>query len=761
MTSCDCSALARRGRPNRTTQSGVRYTTDSSRAQYREFRYSLLVTVRVLLRHDNNNNNNNNNNMSQHNATRRYEWNGIARTKTATNTTNSLTNYYVTSMSSLSAQLPPGTKQRMLWKQLASCSSSSTSVSSRTVDDNDDDDDDARDETGGSKWKSKSRCEWARHHPQKDAVVRVCHGRDEWKEALREASCNNTDDDELESEFQFSIVSWNTLSDTWYEQGATTTTTTSTSTSTTTAHSGTGGTESKTNIYDHTPRECGVWEGRFPLLLEWISSLRPDVLALQEVDYERFESDLLPELASRFGYGGLIQTQHAKKSNRSKQQKRQQQQQPCGVATFWCRDKLELSDHRVGSRSLATLFRFKRQRRNNRNNDNIDDNACACATVVNVHLESPYPSKGHRRCCKDVDHYYEKARTGQLDSPLKWAASVVAPSSLSSMPMSMSMSVPLVLCGDFNAGAESTLFRALLARERPGATPTTASAQHPPQLQRRSRCWHGHDLCSVYEHPSALAAHALPVATTFLPPHHRCAIDHVLYSHGTATLEAVLDPLTPSERTEQLPGGAAGATSNGDDGNDDDDLEKGFPNAFCPSDHLPIGAVFKLRHQPPAVAAAASTNPVRQSCKDDDKIDQATMETALDSALRKNNFGLLLFDSNDRERGPERDHEHYCDEAPLDLDVDLDAWFANGRRDELIRLLTDRLEVELGCRSGGATPASLSKHAAGGGDNDDDDVADDDDDETLERRRTRVAKCVGKRIGKEYGRWKFGRNQRR
>ena len=636
--------------------------------------------------------------------------------------------------------LQPGTKKRMLLKQLESCSSS---TSSSIHNDNDSDNDNARDETDGSrlpsKSTSKSRCRWAKNHPQNDAVVRVCHGRDEWREALLEGEAssssssfknddNNSSDEhkhELEHEPELSIVSWNTLSDTWYEQGATTTNNTT-----------------HTTIYDHTPRECGVWEGRFPLLLEWISSLRPDVLALQEVDYERFESELLPELARRkFGYDGMIQHSKQKKKNKSKQHQ-QQQQQPCGVATFWCSDKLELLDHRVGSRSLATRFRFKRQRRNSSNGAS----ASVAFTVVNVHLESPYRFGGHRRSCNDVDHCYEKKRTGQLDSPLRWAAATTTASG----------SIPLVLCGDFNAGAESTLFRALLVRERTShatktATRTQRERQQEQQRHRQSRCWHGHDLCSVYEHPSALGA--LPVATTFCLPNHHCAIDHVLYTHDTATLRAVLDPLTQSERNEQLgkttASGGNDSNGNGSNGNgstDDDDngndLERGFPNKFCPSDHLPIGALFTLRHQPAAAATTAAieieTNSVRQPCKDDDiDIDhddqRASMETALDSALRNNKFKLLPFD-NVRVR----DNDNVRDETPLDLD----SLFANGCRDELIRLLTEKLAVEFGCCSTSTMPA-LSNVGV-------------DANETIERRRNRVAKCVKKRIGKEYGRWKFG-----
>merc|ERR1712224_429151 len=115
----------------------------------------------------------------------------------------------------------------------------------------------------------------------------------------------------------------------------------------------------------------------------------------------------------------------------------------------------------------------------------------------------------------------------------------------------------LVVCGDFNTGADSGLFRAL-----------------------RTEKWHGHDLSSVYEHPST--ADTLPAnRATYAIPGHHYMVDHILYSHDNATLSAALSAFTPSEIDEHLGEG----------------LEKGFPTEFCPSDHLPIGAVFLVREQ--------------------------------------------------------------------------------------------------------------------------------------------------------------------
>mmetsp|Transcript_1362 Transcript_1362/g.3503 ORF Transcript_1362/g.3503 Transcript_1362/m.3503 type:complete len:480 (+) Transcript_1362:200-1639(+) len=437
--------------------------------------------------------------------------------------------------------------------------------------------------------------EWAATHPQRDRIVRVCCGREGWEASNRDAASNHSS---KHYQGRLSIVSWNTLSDTWYEQGA------------------------RSGTYDHTPRNCGKWEGRFPLLLQWIFSLRPDVLALQEVDYHRFESHWLPALQA-MGYDGLIQRE---KRNKSKSD------QPCGVATFWWREKLELLDHRMGSRSLATNFRFRTHQCTNQSHRQ--------ACIINVHLECGHQSS--YRGDTSIPNYAKTMRVGQLNAPLLWASQRLPPSA------------SLVLCGDFNTSADNSLLRVL-----------------------RTETWHGHGFASVYEHPAT--ADTLPVLrdTTCAIPHQRYAIDQLLYAHSTTILSEVLDPLTSSEAEEHL-----------------EEKAKGFPSAFCPSDHLPIGAVFVVPEQPFSESSSVPALPTYT---------EEELEAALDSVLRT-------------------------------LETTTDCYFARDGLHALLRLLTRRTFEKLGCSE-----------------------SSDNESDAPDQNRERVEKFVKKHIGKEYGRWKVQR----
>jgi hypothetical protein len=133
-------------------------------------------------------------------------------------------------------------------------------------------------------------------------------------------------------------------------------------------------------------------------------------------------------------------------------------------------------------------------------------------------------------------------RARQHNSPLEWAARV-APSS------------SVIVCGDCNTAADSSLFLVL-----------------------RTHQWNGHDFASVYKHPAT--SQTLPVnRATFAVPNHHYVIDHMLYSHDSASLNVVLNAFTQDEIEEHL-------RSSG--------FAKGFPNEFCPSNHLPIGAIFDV-----------------------------------------------------------------------------------------------------------------------------------------------------------------------
>ena len=278
-------------------------------------------------------------------------------------------------------------------------------------------------------------------------------------------------------------MSWNILSDAWWQQGK------------------------PIGEYDHTPEEHGEWLFRLKLLLQWIEVFHPDVLALQEVDYDKFGEDLLPEL-SKHGYDGRMQNPKKKAAK-----------QPCGVATFWKKDKYTLEKEVSFSRTQCVVLNCSETE-----TQTIPQQLC----IINVHLESSQTEVGCDR------------RARQLNSALAYAATEAR-------------SAALLICGDCNTGADASLFRAI-----------------------RDYQWHGHSLSSVYEHPDTHAT--LPVSgATFMVPHHHFVIDHMLYEQDTLKLKCALNASSQEEVDDHVQG-----------------LESGFPSAFCPSDHIPVRAMFEV-----------------------------------------------------------------------------------------------------------------------------------------------------------------------
>lgn len=327
--------------------------------------------------------------------------------------------------------------------------------------------------------------EWSRQHSQREDTIEICHGREQWRNQQEHLQQNDA---------IISLVSWNILSDTWWHKSR------------------------SEGEYQHTPQAEGEWPFRLERLLRWIEAFNPDLLALQEVDFEKFEEDLQPILLER-GYLGNMQ-----------KPKKKAEKQPCGVATFWKQAKFEQQKEASFSRTQCTLFRY------------IPANSQVC--VVNVHLESSQTEMGADR------------RARQLNSALAYAANETP------------KNTALLLCGDCNTGADSQLFRVL-----------------------REYQLHGHALSAVYEHPDTHKTLPVSVATFMVPGHHY-VIDHMLYDQDTLRLWCALNAFSEEEMVEHV-------HSKG--------LDSGFPSAFLPSDHVPIGAMFELLAQP--TAGAEETKP--------------------------------------------------------------------------------------------------------------------------------------------------------
>jgi len=153
--------------------------------------------------------------------------------------------------------------------------------------------------------------------------------------------------------------------------------------------------------------------------------------------------------------------------------------------------------------------------------------------VVNAHLESSQSSEGSKR------------RAQQLNSALAWASS---------------FNIPVIICGDFNTGKSSMLLHVL-----------------------RKCKWYDHNLASCYEHPDAQDTLPYQRATFAIPQYH-FRIDHMFYSYEYFKLISLLDPLSKSDCLLSL-------------GSNLEDRSLGLPNQIVPSDHLPIGACFRINKQ--------------------------------------------------------------------------------------------------------------------------------------------------------------------
>jgi mRNA deadenylase 3'-5' endonuclease subunit Ccr4 len=269
-------------------------------------------------------------------------------------------------------------------------------------------------------------------------------------------------------------ISWNILSQVWLEKS--------------------------NDDYKHCTAEQTSWQNRVAGVLQWIKNVDPDLVMLQEVDYNVFDVDVLAPLRAA-GYEGIIQ-----------KPKKVSAEQPCGCATLWRTNKLTLIPDSIKHCSRALVVGLKGA-------------SSEQLAAVNVHLESKQDSRD--------------ARARQLNSALEFAKTISRDA--------------LVVGGDFNTGADSSLLRTL-----------------------REESWHGYSLASAYEHPAALATTAATLCTVVFP-HIRYMIDHLLYSPLTLQLHALWQCVTPKEFASGI-----------------GHLPNGLPDSLLPSDHIPIGAIFEF-----------------------------------------------------------------------------------------------------------------------------------------------------------------------
>lgn len=117
--------------------------------------------------------------------------------------------------------------------------------------------------------------------------------------------------------------------------------------------------------HDYIPPADRPWSVRSQKIYEELITTNADIICLQEVEPDVFETELQPILAAA-GYDSCLQQKQGKKRSRQ-----------IAVATFWKRTQLSLTGQTVHWRSLTTVLQDKKGRK---------------VAVVNCHLDGN-PSK--------------------------------------------------------------------------------------------------------------------------------------------------------------------------------------------------------------------------------------------------------------------------------------------------------------------------------------------------------------------------------
>lgn len=303
------------------------------------------------------------------------------------------------------------------------------------------------------------------------------------------------------------------------------------------------------------------WNYRLKLIKQHIERLNCDVVCLQEVrtvaalaitldtdwlichlqvEYDKYDEDLLPFMAAR-GFGGVLQGRDDSEEQRASDQDQAQEQhqeqerdledsvtthegkrkwvRTLANATFFRLSKFALcpqTAHR--SRTLCVTLSF------------VDGTQCsghdALIHVANFHLQGD-PKEGH-------------VRAKQSRNIAQW--------------IQENDSDYVIIAGDFNDDHPSSCTECLLEPQRCSSYQQFKRLHHRLLLE-----------CAYKKH-----------RPTYVSRHTQSQIDHIFHSTNM-TPTATLDPSM---------------------GHHDVIRAHGLPNAVCPSDHLPIAATFFLGPDP-------------------------------------------------------------------------------------------------------------------------------------------------------------------
>ena len=352
--------------------------------------------------------------------------------------------------------------------------------------------------------------------------------------------------------------------------------------------------------YGYTPSEALSWDYRKQIILNELRDGDADIVCLQEVDQENYNEFFRKELAPQ-DYRGTFWPK-----TRAKTMSEREAKLVDGCATFYKNSKYVLLDKTVIEFSNIAINRDDMKGASDMYNRVMPRDNIAVAAflenrltgsrliVVNAHIlwDPAYEDvklvqvailmeqlqklavtwARHPACVSKAIFRHAEADGDAKDS----SPDATPPEMGPSQTYTDVAQIPLLICGDFNAGSNSGVHE-LILNGRVSADHADIADRHYGTFTRQGM-----------QHPFLLkSAYNDELSFTNYTPNFQGVLDYIWYSHNNLQLKGLLGNVD-LEYLRNVPG---------------------FPNHHFPSDHLPIRAEFavKPRKAPKAIGAERGT----------------------------------------------------------------------------------------------------------------------------------------------------------
>jgi CCR4-NOT transcription complex subunit 6 len=321
--------------------------------------------------------------------------------------------------------------------------------------------------------------------------------------------------------------------------------------------------------YAYTPAWALEWQYRKETLLEELINASADIVCLQEIDSEQYAEWFYPKLKER-GYDGA----HYPRS-RARTMSPDDAKLIDGCATFWKREKFHLIETQVIEFNQMALHNADVRTEDMFNRVMSRDNIATAALLEFV-------KTGARLVVANAhifwDHRYRDVKLVQIGMMMERLGEIVE--SFGSFPAKPTVEgepappkyekkergrdIPLVLCVDLNSLANSGVYEYISKGEVPGTHEDFMDHKYGMYTDKGLK----HDLALR----SSCASFGEMKMTNYTPTFDE-AIDYVFYTPRSLKVTSVLGDVDRKYLSKVV----------------------GFPNAYFPSDHIPVFAQFRTK----------------------------------------------------------------------------------------------------------------------------------------------------------------------